>query len=87
MRLVGSSVPHQGTVEVCVNEAWGTVCDNSWNYADADVVCGQLGYPSSGYISMMIGIEMFVRCKSKKQCLLWSRDRTCFIIQSLLYWL
>ena len=55
VRLVGGSVPHQGTVEVCVNEAWGTVCDNSWNYVDADVVCGQLGYPSSGYISMMIG--------------------------------
>ena len=55
MRLVGGSVPHEGTVEVCVNEAWGTVCDNSWNYADADVICGQLGYPSSGYISMMIG--------------------------------
>ena len=51
MKLVGGSVSNEGTVEVCVNEAWGTVCDNSWNYADADVVCGRLGYPSSGYIS------------------------------------
>ena len=59
MRLVGGSVPHEGTVEVCVNEAWGTVCSDSWNNADAGIVCAQLGYPSSGSISMIIAIEMF----------------------------
>ena len=31
-------------MEVCVNEAWGTVCSSSWNDADARVVCSQLGH-------------------------------------------
>ena len=48
VRLVDGSEPHEGRVEVCVNEAWGTVCSNSWNSAYARVVCAQLGYLSLG---------------------------------------
>ena len=43
MRLQGGTVQGSGRVEVCVDNLWGSVCDDFWTEASARVVCKQLG--------------------------------------------
>ena len=44
LRLAGSTVAGQGRVEICINETWGTICDDSWDTNDASVACQSLRF-------------------------------------------
>ena len=47
IRLVGGANITLGRVEVCMNNAWGAVCNNLFGTREAKVICGQLGFDSS----------------------------------------
>ncbi len=50
MRLVSGTRPTEGRVEVCLDQRWGTVCDDSFDSGDASIVCRELGYSKNSEI-------------------------------------
>ncbi|XP_060102846.1 neurotrypsin [Heteronotia binoei] len=81
VRLVDGSSAHEGRVEVYHSSQWGTICDDQWDDADAEVVCRQLGLGgiakawSQAYFGEGSGLVLLdeVRCTgnelSIEQCL------------------
>ena len=51
LRLQDSAIQGRGRVEVCLNNVWGTICNDSWNLADVRVLCNQLGFSRFGKLS------------------------------------
>ena len=70
IRLVNGTDPYEGRVEICrLNGAWRTVCDNTWSYSDAKVVCAQLHYPPQGiYHTYYRCQEVIIESLSNNYC-------------------
>ena len=54
IRLIGGTNEREGRVEICNNNIWGTVCDDSWSTFDAIVVCRQLGFSTTGIMLIIV---------------------------------
>ena len=50
VRLVNGNTPNEGRIELYYAGEWGTVCDDSFEKTDGDVVCRQLGYDRASQV-------------------------------------
>ena len=73
IRLEDGALEEEGRVEICMNEVWGTVCDDLFTTVDASVVCRQLGY--SRYSKFLYRLAnhkcMYLVCPFAFVCLLF----------------
>ena len=53
VRLVNGSSVLEGRVEICLNNAWGTVCTDVSSVDDATVICRQIGQLPAGKITII----------------------------------
>ena len=55
IRLMNGGHQYEGRLEVCINNQWGTVCDDFWksNSNNARVACRQLGYSDIGKLCQL----------------------------------
>lgn len=48
IRLSNGTNVLEGRVEICINSAWGTVCDTTFSEDEASIICSQTGYRYNG---------------------------------------
>ena len=48
VRLQGGLNVREGRVEVCINNAWGTVCSDQFGFKDAIVTCAHMNFSAEG---------------------------------------
>ena len=59
VRLVDGSNALEGRLEVCFNNAWGTVCGNQFDSDTAGIICNQLSVPyESEFLSFPIPVNV-----------------------------
>ena len=60
----------EGRVEICINNAWGTICNTLFRREDAEVVCEELeGFQREGefagkltYLYFICGLQVSILC-------------------------
>ena len=58
VRLQDGPNVREGRVEVCINNAWGTVCSDQFGFEDAIVTCTQMNFSSEGTMRVIYNTSL-----------------------------
>ena len=85
---MGGESEREGTVEVCQNGVWSTVCDDQWDVNDAAVVCRQLGYSFDGKIHQDDEVDWLLLSPKSYSICSWEQHCTNLKLwQGVLHWI
>jgi len=76
VRLSGGENDMEGLLQVYHNGEWGTVCDDSFNKVDGDVVCHQLGMGMSTWVGTKLRDE-YASFVDSSTTPIWMDDVQC----------
>ena len=65
VRLVNGNNQQEGRVELCINNTYGTICDDFWDHIDAGIVCNRLGFNQPGIV-LTCDLDDLLSCKFKR---------------------
>ena len=58
LRLSGGNIINEGRIEICINNVWGTICDDNWSDTDANVACRKLGFSAQSKSAVRCSLTM-----------------------------
>ena len=74
----------EGRVEICINNAWGRVCDTLFGREDAAVVCEQLeGFQRDGEYCMVVTHGSYVLSTQMHACKLGNVASSASLFEQL----
>lgn len=62
LRISGVSSLLEGSIEICINNSYGSVCDDFWDIQDARVACRQLGFSNGTCVCVCVCAHIKNRC-------------------------
>ena len=80
VRLTDGKKSTEGRVEICAHGYWATTCYNNWNKIATQIVCRQLGLPTSGEKVIMMCICNKILLSSSLLCSIIILGRLTFLL-------
>lgn len=56
VRLLNGSTSLEGRLEICINNAWGTVCQDQFSSDEASIVCSKLGLDNGMFRTLCFAV-------------------------------
>lgn len=58
VRLLNGTTSLEGRLEICINNAWGTVCQNAFSSDEASIVCSKLGLDNGLFRTLCFAVSV-----------------------------